>query len=122
MVRVPGCKQQNFHKSEALDALKCRDSLCRTVGIDPYTWTDFRAGRRLTQPRSDKTSDLPPGICLSSYKKILADGSEEIYQRVVAQGLPGAKKKTRSFNVSRYGLDQAIVLAIAWREQSQLIK
>lgn len=122
MVRVPGCKRQYFHKSKAFDALICRDNLCRSVGIDPYTLTDLRAGRRLSKPRKDKNSELPPGVFMTKDKKTMVDGSVKTYHRLVAYGLPGSKQKTKCFDLNKLGLKQAIAMAIAWREQSQLTK
>lgn len=122
MVRVPGCKQRNFHKSKVQDAIKVRNLLCVSVGIDPYSKSHSPSGRIHSKPHADKKSDLPVGICLSSYTKTLGDGSVQTYQRVIALGLPGSNTKSKSFSVMTYGKDQAISLAIAWRERSQPYK
>lgn len=119
MVRVPGCKQRNFHRSKTEEAIKTRNELCASVGLDPYAKYHPQAGRIHTQSHGDKTSDLPVGICFGQYKKILADGFEQTYQRVIALGFPGSNPKTKSYSVKKYGEAQAIALAIAWREQSQ---
>ncbi|WP_345870294.1 hypothetical protein [Shewanella algae] len=119
MVRVPGCKQRNFHKLKAQEAIKFRDKLCILVGRDPYAKSHHQAGRIHTQPHSDKSSELPAGICLASYKRVLADGSEQTYQRVIALGLPGSIPKSKSYSVMKYGKAEAIAMAIDWREKSQ---
>lgn len=120
MVRVPGCKQANFHRSRSKDAIQKRDKLCRLVGLDPYSKTPSQAGRIHIYSHADKKSDLPVGLCFSQETRTLADGSEKTYRRVVAIGHPGSQPKTKSFSVQKYGEEQAVAMAIEWRDQTQI--
>lgn len=117
MVRVPGCEQRNFHKSKVQEAIALRNENCILVGLDPYSKKHSQMGRKHTKSHADKNSDLPVGICMSSYKVKLADGSEQYYQRVIANVLRGGGAKKKSFSVMKYGMERSVALAIAWRDQ-----
>lgn len=118
MVRVPNAKQKNFHKSKVKEAVEYRDKICKSLGLEPYSKMHSQNGRTHIKSHADKSSNLPVGICLSSYVVKLADGSEQTYQRVTTQKTQMGKAKQKSFSVMKYGTDKAVALAVAWRNQT----
>ncbi len=118
MVRVPGFKQYNFHKSKLEEAIETRDRLCHSIGRDPYENFSFSARRTHTKSHSDKKSSLPVGISLCTQRKMLADGSETEYKIIVAIGCRGSIPKTRAFSIIKYGKQEALEKAIDWRNKT----
>ncbi|BDA63081.1 hypothetical protein [Shewanella xiamenensis] len=118
MVRAPNVKQKNFHKSKVKEAVEYRDKICKSLGLDPYSKKHSQNGRKHIKSHADKSCNLPVGVCLSSYVVKLADGSEQTYQRVIAEKSQMGKVKQKSFSVMKYGMDKAVALATAWRNQT----
>lgn len=117
MVRVPGCKQKNFHKSKLQEAIKARDALCLLVGLDPASKYSFKGKRTHTHSHSDKKSNLPVGIFSCFKRKALVDGTEKLYESIVAIGHSGSKPKAKTYAVTKYGRHEDVAKAIEWRRK-----
>lgn len=115
MVRIPGQKQKNFHRSLLNEAIAYRDGVCKEIGLDPYIPFSHKNSRFHQKSKANKKSDLPVGICITTKKISLVKGGEKVQTSVRAGITINGKTTYKVFSADKYGFDRATKMAILWR-------